>query len=105
MKKVIATGLIILSIISVSACKNIEVIQVNTDSESITSATFGKEALRKIGNYLWYDSTTNIVYWWGGYLNMSDYDTVPSPYYAPNGLPYRYNPTTNTLEEIPDFYS
>jgi hypothetical protein len=26
--------------------------------------------------------------------------TTPSPYYAPNGLPYRYNPETNTFEEI-----
>lgn len=26
--------------------------------------------------------------------------TTPSPYYAPNGLPYKYNPSTNTLEEI-----
>lgn len=25
---------------------------------------------------------------------------TPSPYYAPNGLPYRYNPETNTFEEI-----
>ncbi len=26
--------------------------------------------------------------------------TTPSPYYAPNGLPYKYNPETNTFEEI-----
>lgn len=26
---------------------------------------------------------------------------LPTPYYASNGLPYKYNPETNTLEEIP----
>ena len=26
--------------------------------------------------------------------------TSPTPYYAPNGFPYRYNPETNTFEEI-----
>ena len=26
--------------------------------------------------------------------------TAPTPYYAPNGLPYRYNPESNTFEEI-----
>jgi hypothetical protein len=53
----------------------------------------------EIGNYLYYDSTTRIVYWWNGAIR-ANYATTPSPYYAPNGLPYLYNPETNTFEEI-----
>lgn len=53
-----------------------------------------------ISDDLWYDSTTKIVYWWNGSLNMANCATTPTPYYASNGLPYRYNSETNTLEEI-----
>ena len=60
----------------------------------------GKCTMINIGNGLYYDSTTRIVYWWNGVLNILDTATTPSPYYAPNGLPYKYNPTTNTFEEI-----
>ena len=41
---------------------------------------------------LYYDKFTKIVYFDGYY--------VFEPYCAPNGLPYKYNPETNTLEEI-----
>lgn len=44
------------------------------------------------GDVLKYDTTTGIVYIDGYY--------VFTPYYAPNGLPYKYNPETNELEEI-----
>lgn len=37
-----------------------------------------------------YDPTTRIVYM----------DFTYIPYYASNGLPYRYDPETNTFEEI-----
>lgn len=33
-------------------------------------------------------------------MNVSNDSTAPSAYYAPNGLPYKYNLTNNTLEEI-----
>lgn len=76
-------------------------IVVNTDSnQSLSGSAFGRDALIKIGDGLWYDSTTRIVYWWNGTLGHVNYDTTPTPYYAPNGLPYRYNPETNTFEEI-----
>ena len=39
-----------------------------------------------------YDTTTGIVY-----IEGRNFFTT---YYAPNGLPYKYNPETNTLEEI-----
>ena len=49
---------------------------------------------------LYYDVDTKIVYimfheqvGWAGYGYMS-------AYYAPNGLPYLYDPETNTLQEI-----
>ena len=53
----------------------------------------------ELGNGLYYDSFTGIVYWWNGYLD-NDASTTPTPYYAANGLPYRYNVETYTLEEI-----
>lgn len=57
------------------------------------------EFLVPIGDGLYYDSSTKIVYWWKGYYDSCS-SITPSPYYAPNGLPYRYNPKTNMLEEI-----
>lgn len=44
-----------------------------------------------------YDTYTEIVYI-KNYTRYGNY--VYTPYYAPNGLPYRYNPETNTFEEI-----
>ena len=41
---------------------------------------------------LYYDEFTKIVY--------IDSVYIFTPYYAPNGLPYRYDPETNTLREI-----
>lgn len=70
------------------------------NSENINGTTFGKNAMIEIGNGLWYDSATRIVYWWNGIIIEYQSDTVPTAYYAPNGLPYRYNPETNTFEEI-----
>ena len=71
------------------------------DKEDIHNTTLGKDSLIEIGNGLYYDSTTRIVYWWNGVIEFgSNCSTTPSPYYAPNGLPYKYNPETNTFEEI-----
>ena len=76
-------------------------VSVNVEnSEELNNLTFGKNSLIEIGNGLYYDSTTLIVYWWNGCLDYTRSATTPSPYYAPNGLPYRYNPETNTFEEI-----
>ena len=70
-----------------------------TLTKELHSNMIGKNVLIKIGGGLYYDSATRIVYWWNGVLK-GGYSTTPSPYYAPNGLPYRYNPETNTFEEI-----
>ena len=32
--------------------------------------------------------------------NSNSYGSSYTPYYAPNGLPFKYNPETNTFEEI-----
>ena len=78
-----------------------ETIVVNVeDQKNISGSNFGIDALIDIGDGLYYDSTTRIVYLWNGCLNLSYYSTTPTPYYAPNGLPYKYNPETNTFEEI-----
>lgn len=69
------------------------------NADQLAGGKFGKSALVEIGDGLYYDSTTRIVYWWNGIIYGRS-ATTPSPYYAPNGLPYRYNPETNTFEEI-----
>lgn len=52
-----------------------------------------------IDGYLYYDTKTNIVYIWNGFINFQA-STVPSPYYASNGIPYKYDPNTKQLKEI-----
>ena len=97
--KIITTLLITTLLFSFTAtgCGSDTVVAVNVDNaEELDNTIFGRDALVYIGNSLYYDSTTRIVYFWNGNL-VSD---TPSPYYAPNGLPYRYNPETNIFEEI-----
>lgn len=49
---------------------------------------------------LYYDANTKIVYiMFNERTGYSGYGYM-SPYYAPNGFPYMYNPQTNELEEI-----
>lgn len=103
MKKNIITAFVFLFIaLTFSGCSENKSVNVNVENnDSISDSVFGKSALTKIGDGLWYDTTTRIAYWWNGILNnISNGGTTPSPYYAPNGLPYRYNPETNTFEEI-----
>ena len=47
-----------------------------------------------------YDTSTGIVYI-KNYTHSRNY--VYTPYYAPNGLPYRYNSETNMFEEIDSY--
>ena len=49
---------------------------------------------------LYYDSNTKIVYFiFNEYLSYQGYGYM-SPYYASNGLPYRYDANNQTLIEI-----
>lgn len=102
MRKIIAILLLLSIFLSVCGCgSNGSTITVATNSDDIAPGSiFGYKGLIEIGNGIWYDQSTRIVYWWNGYMGTSQIATTPSPYYAPNGLPYRYNPATNTFEEI-----
>ena len=72
-----------------------EPIQVNvSNSEELYSNNIG--TFVTINKDLRYDSATRIVY----IYNSNSYGSSYTPYYAPNGLPYKYNPETNTFEEI-----
>ena len=55
--------------------------------------------LMNIDGCLYYDTKTNIVYIWNGIFGCSITATTP-PYYASNGLPYKYDPDTKQLKEI-----
>ena len=66
------------------------------EKQSLPGNDRGKTSLIDLGGGLCYDPTTKIVYWW----NHANHSETPSPYYAPNGFPYLYNPETNTFEEI-----
>lgn len=100
MKKRLLVGLIgCMLAFSLFGCGETNV-NVNVENnKELAGTTLGKDALISIGDRLWYDSTTRIVYWWNGNMDAAC-ATTPTAYYAPNGLPYRYNPKTNTFEEI-----
>ena len=94
-------------ILCLTGCGQKEVVAVNVQTENdggisqaINNKILGESAMIKIGNELWYDSTTGIVYWWNGYIYSANCATTPTPYYSSNGLLYRYIPETNTLEEV-----
>lgn len=96
MKKRLLVGLIgCILTFSLVGCSS-ESVQVNvSNSENISSNQFAQ--FIDIGNNSVYDSATRIVY-----IEDSTFhgNYVHCPYYAPNGLPYKYNTETNTLEEI-----
>ena len=100
MKKILAIILVCTFVFGLTACTGDTHISVNAEnSDQLSGGKFGESAMVEIGDGLYYDSTTRIVYWWNGII-YSQSATTPSPYYAPNGFPYRYNPETNTFEEI-----
>lgn len=95
MKKLLTILIICVTMLTLYACAPVE------NSETSNLSVPGKTALVELGNCLYYDSYTGIVYWWNGAMSPGNYAaTTPSPYYAPNGLPYKYNTETKTLEEI-----
>lgn len=102
MKRIITAVLAcVIIVLAFTGCSENKPVNVNVEKDStISGHTFGKSALIEIGDGLWCDTTTRIVYWWNGYLGGGYASTTPAPYYAPNGLPYRYNPETSTFEEI-----
>lgn len=100
-KKLLVILFSCMCILSFSGCTTTTPINVNVEnSNELNNTKIGISSLIKICDGLLYDSTTRIVYWWNGSLLYSNNFSVPSAYYAPNGFPYRYNPETNTFEEI-----
>ena len=100
MKRNLLILLAALLLCSFAGCSSNDVVVNIENEENIYNTAFGKSALVYIGDGLYYDVSTRIVYWWNGSLKYVETSTTPSPYYAPNGLPYRYNSATNTFEEI-----
>ena len=86
-KKVIA--LMMISLLMLNGC-NANIRQV---------PGIGNISLIKINKYMYYDSSTYIVYWWNGefYANQA---IAPSPYYSSNGLLCKYDKNTNSIIEI-----
>ena len=97
MKKRLLVGLIgCVLAFSLVGCSE-EPLSVNVENEEVLNDTIlGKSNLLEIGDNLFYDSVTRIVYM----RCRNSYGNSYSAYYASNGLPYRYNPKTNTFEEI-----
>ncbi len=111
-KKILALIITLMFAVSLTACEvgKKEVLVNIEKTDELNNEILGIDALVKIGGGLWYDKTTGIVYWWNGNLGYDDMsitcsDTTPTAYYAPNGLPYKYNPETNMLYEIEPVYS
>lgn len=94
MKKIVTMIVAFVLTMQLIGCGAVEPVHVNVENNNISTSTFGE--LVKIGGLLWYDPATRIVY----RINDHTYGVTYVPYYAPNGLPYRYNPETNTFEEI-----
>jgi hypothetical protein len=100
---IIAFGLMIATAGYLAGCSE----SVNTNPSIQTNNMLGYEALVElpIGECLYYDYTTGIVYWWNGFMrHTNSSSTTPTPYYSPNGLLYRYIPETGCLEEIKPCY-
>ena len=95
MKRVIVFFLSLLIVLSMVSCGG-ETVYINaSNSEELVSSVLTDFV--RISDKLSYDAATRIVY-----IRNVTYagPIVHTPYFAPNGLPYRYNASTNTLEEI-----
>lgn len=97
-KKILTLCIVTVPLVFLTACDSGTTINV-IENKEVISKEVGTDSLIDIGGNLYYDSYTNIVYFWNGYID-SKYATTPSTYFGPNGLPCKYNPKTNTLEEI-----
>lgn len=82
-----------------SACASTDT-EPKENIQETESPAIGLDAFKKIEDQLYYDINTKIVYFYNGPYAVRHY--LPTPYYASNGFPYRYNPETNSLEEIDD---
>ena len=89
---------IMIAIAGLTACSTSTVDQpVTTDNGKMF---LDVDYLVEIGDCVYYDPHTGVVYWWNGHMKTGHSNTSPTPYYSSNGYLYRYIPETNTLEEI-----
>lgn len=105
MKKKIIPALIGCMIsLSLTGCKkevlnviedNLQTVRIENVGELYTTQV-GSDDFVHIIEDLYYDPNTMIVW----LKRKQAYSTVCTPYIASNGLPYKYNPDTNTLVEI-----
>lgn len=97
MKRIlIIAATLLFSSISLMGCNTVE-LNVNMEGKVTNTQSGGFIPICDKPIPLSYDEMTRIVY-----IRNVTYSSrkVYIPYYAPNGLPYRYNPETNTFEEI-----
>ena len=93
MKRFVVFCLALLTGCSLVGCG--DTVEVNVDKyEELSSPKLA--SFIEISDDLSYDEATRIVY----IENYTGYGWALTAYYAPNGLPYRYNVETNTLEQI-----
>lgn len=92
-KKLLTIALSCILVFSLVGCG--EQVNVNVSNDENLHSNQLKNFV-EIADDLYYDSATRIVY----FKCYTGYDYASIPYYAPNGLPYRYNVETNTFEEI-----
>ena len=94
-KTFLRLSVIFVLLLTLSGCGSESEALSITEPGSITGVD-----LMKIDGYLYYDTKTNIVYMWNGFFDCYTTATTPSPYYASNRLPYKYDPDTKQLKEI-----
>ena len=94
MKKVITLVLVILIVLSMTACST------SPGSKNYEEHTNNRLIQTRVDKNLYYDPNTKIVYIiFNEAIGYKGYGYM-SPYYANNGLPYVYNVERNCLEEI-----
>lgn len=102
LKKIILGLILLLCISNIMACnryKNVNVGISDKDGNIISVNNYGIENLKYIGGGLYYDTVTEIVYFWNGkYETYSA--TMPTPYYSKNGKLFTYNSHTNSFTEV-----
>lgn len=104
MKKwILAIFIIILAFVLLSTFDREPSMQANIKTtEGTVYKDFGVDRLQKLNDRLYYDQTTGIVYFWNGVFSIAknSNSTTPTPYYSENGKLCRYDPVSNTMEEI-----
>ena len=94
---IIFIALFLSFIILLVGCTETTTLNVNMEGEVTSTQSTGFIDICDYPIPLVYDEMTRIIY-----VENRTYGPfyVYTPYYAPNGLPYKYNPETNTFEEI-----